>query len=176
MAYDKNKILSIAIRAIEREDLLFIEDVVKFLPVSKSTFYEHFPNGSQGSNLIKDALFSIKIKNEAKPHQFISQIKEEPESELEKKIRKRVEAELSCKFDYLHEQEKELSTKISNFERIKKTQKNYAIRLKLIELENQINKKPRSSKRSDSVIDVDFEEQSNLLAEVNKIRKMINQL
>ena len=48
--------------------------------------------------------------------------------------------------------------------------------LKLIELENEINKKPRPSKRSDSVIDVDFEEQSNLLAEVNKIRKMINQL
>lgn len=40
MAYDKQKIFEQAIEAIEKHKLFFIDDIVAFLPIAKSTFYE----------------------------------------------------------------------------------------------------------------------------------------
>lgn len=40
MAYDKNKIFEQAKEAIEKHKLFFIDDIVAFLPIAKSTFYE----------------------------------------------------------------------------------------------------------------------------------------
>lgn len=119
---------------------------------------------------------SIKIIDNVSNSHFIQQFKDESESQLRKEIRQEINEEISYRYDMIFERERKLSDTIDAFEVIKKTQKNYAIRLKLIELENKINQKPMSSKRSNSVIDIDFEEQSNLLTEVNKIRKMINKL
>ena len=40
MAYDRKKIFEQAIEAIEKHKLFFIDDIVAFLPIAKSTFYE----------------------------------------------------------------------------------------------------------------------------------------
>jgi pantothenate kinase-related protein Tda10 len=40
MAYDKKKIFEQAMEAIEKHKLFFIDDIVAFLPIAKSTFYE----------------------------------------------------------------------------------------------------------------------------------------
>lgn len=39
MAYDKEKIFNQAKQAIEKHKLFFIDDVVAFLPIARSTFY-----------------------------------------------------------------------------------------------------------------------------------------
>jgi AcrR family transcriptional regulator len=44
--YDRKKIFEQAKDVIVKNKLFFIEDIVAFLPCSKSTFYEHFPNES----------------------------------------------------------------------------------------------------------------------------------
>lgn len=40
MAYDRKKVYEQALEAIEKHKLFFIDDIVAFLPISKSTFYE----------------------------------------------------------------------------------------------------------------------------------------
>ena len=40
MAYDRKKIFEQALEAIEKHKLFFIDDIVAFLPIAKSTFYE----------------------------------------------------------------------------------------------------------------------------------------
>jgi hypothetical protein len=40
MAYDKNKIFEQAKQAIVKHKLFFIDDIIAFLPCSRSTFYE----------------------------------------------------------------------------------------------------------------------------------------
>ena len=40
MAYDKKKIFEQAKEAIVKHKLFFIDDIIAFLPISKSTFYE----------------------------------------------------------------------------------------------------------------------------------------
>lgn len=40
MAYDKQKIFEQAMEAIDKHKLFFIDDIVAFLPIAKSTFYE----------------------------------------------------------------------------------------------------------------------------------------
>lgn len=40
MAYDKDKVYEQAKEAIEKHKLFFIDDIVAFLPIAKSTFYE----------------------------------------------------------------------------------------------------------------------------------------
>jgi len=42
MAYDKKKILKDALELIEKHHLIFIDDVVGLLPISKKTFYLWF--------------------------------------------------------------------------------------------------------------------------------------
>ena len=40
MAYDKNKILQQAKEAIVKHKLFFVDDIIAFLPIARSTFYE----------------------------------------------------------------------------------------------------------------------------------------
>lgn len=56
MAYDKTKIYEQAKEMIVKHKLFFVEDIVAFLPISKPTFYEYFPIGSNEINELKDLL------------------------------------------------------------------------------------------------------------------------
>lgn len=56
MAYDKQKIYEQAKEMIVKHKLFFVEDIVAFLPISKPTFYEYFPVGSNEINELKDLL------------------------------------------------------------------------------------------------------------------------
>ena len=46
MAYDRKKIFEQAKEMIIKHKLFFIDDIVSFLPCSKSSFYEFYPDGS----------------------------------------------------------------------------------------------------------------------------------
>jgi type II secretory pathway component PulL len=65
-AYDPDKIKEQALEAIKKHRLFFIEDVVAYLPCSKSTFYEYFPNDSDALDDIKEALYDSRIKTKSK--------------------------------------------------------------------------------------------------------------
>lgn len=56
MAYDKKKIFEQAKEVVIKHKLFFIEDIVSFLPINKSTWYEWFPIDSNESNEIKELL------------------------------------------------------------------------------------------------------------------------
>ena len=56
MAYKTQKLLEQAKKAIADHDLVFIEDVVAYLPCSKPAFYDHFKLESDELNEIKDLL------------------------------------------------------------------------------------------------------------------------
>lgn len=62
--YNKEDILQKAKDAVSKYKLIFIEEVVSFIPCSRSTFYEYFPDGSDGldelKRLIEDNKVSIK--------------------------------------------------------------------------------------------------------------------
>jgi len=62
MPYDRNLVYEKAIKAIEANKLLFIEDVVTYLPCTKTTFYDYYPPGSNELNLIKAMLNDNKVK------------------------------------------------------------------------------------------------------------------
>lgn len=61
MAYDRVKIFEQAKEVIIKKNLLFIEDIVAFLPIAKKTFYEYFPLDSNESNELKELLETNKI-------------------------------------------------------------------------------------------------------------------
>lgn len=65
MAYDKNKIFEQAKDQITKNNLFFIEDIVAFLPCSKTYFYEAFPLDSDEMNTLKDLLENNKIKTKS---------------------------------------------------------------------------------------------------------------
>ena len=46
MAYNTDELFKTAMEQIRKNRLIFIEDIIAFLPCRKSTFYEHFPNDS----------------------------------------------------------------------------------------------------------------------------------
>lgn len=46
MAYKTEELFKSAIENIRKHRLVFIEDIIAYLPCSKPTFYEHFPNES----------------------------------------------------------------------------------------------------------------------------------
>jgi len=56
MGYDRNKIYKQALADAEEHELLFIEDVVSYLPCNKDTFYRFFPTGSDEYDEIKEVL------------------------------------------------------------------------------------------------------------------------
>lgn len=57
MAYDKTELTRLALKAIEKHQLVFIDEVVTFLPCARSTFYA---NDLDKSDEIKDALNNIR--------------------------------------------------------------------------------------------------------------------
>lgn len=61
MSYDKGTLMDLALTEIKRHNLLFIEDVVSFLPCSKSTFYTYFPAGSDELNELKEIMGKNRI-------------------------------------------------------------------------------------------------------------------
>jgi hypothetical protein len=66
MAYDKDKLYQQAEKAIKENDLFFVEDIVAFLPCSKTTFYDYFPSNSDELNNLKELLETNKITTKAK--------------------------------------------------------------------------------------------------------------
>ena len=65
MAYDKDKIYEQAKEAIKKNNLFFIEDVVAFIPCGRSYFYEHFKDGMDEMDTIKEMLEENKIKTKS---------------------------------------------------------------------------------------------------------------
>ena len=65
MAFDRDKLYQQAQTAITENNLIFIEDVVAFIPCSKPTFYEHFPVDSNELNNLKDLLEKNKIRTKS---------------------------------------------------------------------------------------------------------------
>jgi hypothetical protein len=66
MAYDKEAIFEQAKKEIKDNSLYFIEDVVAFLPIGKTTFYEFFQVESNEMNDIKELLDNNKITTKVK--------------------------------------------------------------------------------------------------------------
>lgn len=62
MAYDKQKIFEQAKEMIVKHKLFFIEDIVSFLPCSKSTFYEFYPDGSDELDELKGFLETNRVE------------------------------------------------------------------------------------------------------------------
>ena len=62
MAYNKQQIYNQAEAAIKENKLLFIEDIVAWLPISKATFYEFFPTESDELNNLKSLLETNKVQ------------------------------------------------------------------------------------------------------------------
>lgn len=56
MAYDKKKILKDALELIEKHHLIFIDDIIALLAISKPTLYSLFPTDSNELNEIKKRL------------------------------------------------------------------------------------------------------------------------
>jgi hypothetical protein len=56
MAYDKTKIFEQAKEAIVKHKLFFVEDIVAFIPIGKTTFYEYFTVDSNEMNELKGLL------------------------------------------------------------------------------------------------------------------------
>jgi hypothetical protein len=59
------KIFEKAKQVIEKHDLVFIEEIVSYLPISKATFYEYYPLESDELNELKTLLEekAVKIKS-----------------------------------------------------------------------------------------------------------------
>ena len=62
MAYDKQKIFEQAKEMIVKHKLFFIEDIVAFLPISKTTFYDYFPIDSNEANELKGLLETNRVE------------------------------------------------------------------------------------------------------------------
>ena len=58
MAYDRKKIFEQAKEVIVKHKLFFMDEVPDFLPCSRSTFYDYFPDGSDELDTLK-SLISI---------------------------------------------------------------------------------------------------------------------
>ncbi len=63
--YRTEKLLEKALKEIEKNKLMFIEEVVSFLPCSKPTFYEHFPVGSDDYKRIVEEIEKNRVLTKA---------------------------------------------------------------------------------------------------------------
>ena len=54
--YDRKKIFEQAKEMIVKHKLFFVDDIVAFLPCSKSSFYEFYPDGSDELDELKELL------------------------------------------------------------------------------------------------------------------------
>jgi len=61
MAYDRKKIFEQAKEMIVKHKLFFVDDIVAFLPCSKSSFYEFYPDGSDELDELKALLETNRI-------------------------------------------------------------------------------------------------------------------
>ena len=61
MPYDTKILKEKAIEAIEKNKLIFVEDVCAYIGIAKSTFYEHFPIDTNDSNELNELLNKNKI-------------------------------------------------------------------------------------------------------------------
>jgi len=61
MAYDRKKLFEQALEVIGKNRLFFIEDVIAMIGISKQTFYDFYPVGSDELDQIK----TILLKNKA---------------------------------------------------------------------------------------------------------------
>jgi hypothetical protein len=61
MAYNRQRIFEQAKEQITSKKLIFVEEVVAFLPIAKKTFYEWFPIDSDESNELKGLIETNKI-------------------------------------------------------------------------------------------------------------------
>lgn len=62
MAYDRNKIFKQAQDVIREHNLFFIDDIVAWLPIGRSTFYEYFPMDSDKMDILKKMLEDNKVR------------------------------------------------------------------------------------------------------------------
>ena len=62
MAYKTEELEALAIEAVEQHGLIFIEEIVSFLPCSKETFYNH---KLHESDKLKEAIFNSKVNIKA---------------------------------------------------------------------------------------------------------------
>lgn len=58
---NKKKIYEKAVEAIKMYKLLYIEEVISYLPISKPTFYDYFKVGSNEFNTIKELIDENKV-------------------------------------------------------------------------------------------------------------------
>ena len=61
--YNTDELLALALKVIEEEQPLFIDEIVSFMPCSRSTFYEY---GLDKSDELKQALQASKDKQKSK--------------------------------------------------------------------------------------------------------------
>lgn len=66
MAYDKKKLFEKAKEIALEEDCYFIEQLVSKMPISRKSFYQFYPIGSDESNTIKELLDKNKISIKTK--------------------------------------------------------------------------------------------------------------
>lgn len=61
MAYNTEILKAKAIEAIKKNKLIFVEDICAMIGIAKSTYYEHFREGSDDSNELTSLLDENKI-------------------------------------------------------------------------------------------------------------------
>ena len=62
MAYKTQDLFNTATEQIKLNRLIFIEDIIAYLPCSKPTFYEHFPNESDLYKKLVELLDKNKVE------------------------------------------------------------------------------------------------------------------
>ncbi len=66
MAYDKEEIFNDAVDLSLTEGFFFVQDLIDYLRVSKSTFYEFFPDKSDELDELKRNLYNNRIQEKIK--------------------------------------------------------------------------------------------------------------
>ncbi len=66
MAYDKEQLYKQSKEDIETHNLFWVEDVIAFLGIANSTYYEYFPVDSEESKYIKEALTKNRVNLKVK--------------------------------------------------------------------------------------------------------------
>lgn len=61
MAYDKLELFNQAKKVTEENNLFFVDDIIAYLPCSKSTFYEFYPDGSDELDELKGILETNRV-------------------------------------------------------------------------------------------------------------------
>ena len=61
MKRDKNELFEQAKKIAVSKTVIFVQDIIDKLPVSKSTFYEYYPDGSEELDTLKKILDTNKV-------------------------------------------------------------------------------------------------------------------